>query len=59
MGDFLLFLSFFVRGYFFAPLTVFFEFNFLYYELLVFTAPVVDALTFSASKFYESFLRHR
>ena len=48
--------SFFVHCLFLAPLAPFFDLNFALYFLFVFTAPIVDALTFGTSKFYKKIL---
>jgi len=43
-------------GLFSAPFAVFFQLDFFSYEFLVFTGPVIYALTGGTGKFYKSFL---
>jgi len=47
-----------VFGLFFAPFTILFELNLALNFFLVFTTPVVDALTILASQFNEKILGH-
>ena len=46
----------FVHGLHTVPLTVLFELDFALHKLLVFGAPVVNALALGALQFYESIL---
>lgn len=45
-------------GGFFAPLAIFFKFDFSFYQLFVFSRPVVYPLTGRTGYFYELFLCH-
>lgn len=51
-----LFFYFFVRRVLFTPFAVFFKINLAFNQLFVFTAPVVNAFTFSTREFNKSIL---
>lgn len=53
-----LFFHFLMHGVFFTPFAIFFELDFSFDKLLVFPAPVVDALALVARELDQLFLCH-